>query len=322
MNSILRTSRVKSALSAVVCDSSGSGTVSVDGVTITGDGSVGNPLVATAGAAGLQAANNLSDVASAITSRANLDASHDRITVTDKATGFAPRLTDFEGASLKTNPLFRCTADLTVTLDQDSTDSIPVGFTIFGMTMSGFTTTFAAGASATMETSSGGATVVASATENFVLWSATKRAANVWSVQNGRAASGSFTEVPLQGFVATYTNMPSGAAEIAAGTTGRYRSKFDFTNFTSIRCVASVSVVGATNAGFYLEYSTDQSAWTTLGAGSGGDIARIGDAIGASVSDWITIPAGMKADVWIRGMGVAGDGAADPVVGRVGFQVK
>lgn len=273
-------------------------------------------------AALLVAANNLSDVASAPSSRANLDVSHDRITVTDKSTGFAPRLTDFEGASLKTNPLFRCTASFTVTLDQDSTDSIPVGFTIFGMTMSGYTTTFAAGSSATVETSSGGSTVVASATEQFVLWSATKRAANVWSVQNGRAASGSFTEFALTALVVTYTNMPAGAQEIAAGTTGRYRTKVDLTNFTQIRCLVSFSVAGATGAGFYLEYSTDQSAWTTLGTATGSDLASVAGTVGANVSAWITLPAGAKADVWLRGMGVGGDGAADPVVGRVCAQVK
>lgn len=315
MNSILRTSRVKSALSAVVCDSSGSGTVSVDGVTITGDGSVGNPLVATAGAAGLQAANNLSDVASAITSRANLDASHDRITVTDKATGFAPRLTDFEGASLKTNPLFRCTADLTVTLDQDSTDSIPVGFTIFGMTMSGFTTTFAAGASATMETSSGGATVVASATENFVLWSATKRAANVWSVQNGGAPTGSQMILTFVATVLTHTNLPAGVQRVS-NVADRYGLRVDLTNATTIRAGVGCSVAGSSGSGWYIRYSTDGSSYNDIGTATGSNLALL-TSTGVNISDAITIPAGAKSLVWLEIVSINGNGVADPVTGTL-----
>ena len=273
--------------------------------------------------AALQAANNLSDVSSIPSSRANLQASHDRVTVTDKSAGFHPIYTDFQTTGVKTNPLYRCTASFTVTLDQDSTDSIPVGATFYGMTMSGFTTTFSAGSGATVETSSGGSTVVCSASAGFFLWSATKRAANTWSVQNGSPASGSFAEFPFFASVLTFTNMPSGAQEVAAGTTGRYRLKVDLTNFTSLRVAVSYSVVGATGAGFYCDYSTDQSLWTTIGTGTGTNLCKIDNAtVGAYTSDWITIPAGAKGDVWLRGMGINGDGAADPVIGRISVQVK
>lgn len=291
-----------------------SGNVVVDGTTITGQGTPSDPLVSQ----GLYPFNNLSDVDDATESRDSISAQHDRVTVTDKDTDFTPAAADFTGIV----PLYRATEDLIITLPSDGSVGISVGRSFYVMVMSGKTVTFSAGSGATMETSSGGGTAVCQAGENFLLVSITKRAGSTWSVQNGRAPSGSFTEFALVATALTFTNMPSGAQEIAAGTTGRYRTKVDLTNFTSIRCCASVSVVGATNAGFYLEYSTDQSSWTTIGSGSGGDIARIGDAIGASVSDWISLPSGAKADVWLRAIGVAGDGAADPVVGRVTAQVK
>lgn len=300
----------------------GGGTVSVDGVTITGDGSPGDPLVSVGAATSAQIANNGSDFASIPSTRANLSAAHDRVTPSTKGSTFAPVFTDFQTTGVKTQPLYICNASFDVTLNQDATDNIPIGYTVLGITMPTYTTTFVAGSGATMITSSGGATIAPLSSEQFIQWSATKTAANSWYVQNGRAVSGSFTEFSLLAVTTTYTNQPAGAQELAAGTTGRFRTKVDLTNFTSIRTVVSVSVVGATNAGFYLEYSTDQSSWTMLGSGSGGDIARIGDAIGASVSSWITLPAGAKADVWLRGFSVAGDGAADPVVGRVAAQVK
>lgn len=274
------------------------------------------------GTGDLVSTNNLSDVASVPSSRANLDVAHDRITVTDKSSGFNPVFTDFETTGVKTNPLYRCTASFTVTLDQDSTDSIPVGFTIFGMTMSTYTTTFAAGSGATVETSSGGSTVVASATEGFVLWSATKRAANTWSVQNGRAPSGSFSVIPMLSTTSTFTNWPASEGEIISGaTTGRFRNKFDLTNFTSIKVIASASVAAA-QGNLYPSYSTDQSSWTTIGTGTGSDKCSP-TSIGINESGWITIPAGAKSEVYLRVLQQGGSGSSpNAIIGNIHFLVK
>ncbi len=264
---------------------------------------------------GLLSANNLSDVVSAPESRINLGSSHDRITVTDKSISFALNLTYFEGVGLKTNPLLRLTDNLTVTLDQDSTDSIPVGFTSFFMTMSGKTTTFAAGFGATVETSSGGYTVVASATEQFVLSSATKRAANVWSVQNGRAASGAQMILTFAATVLTHTNLPAGVQRIS-NVANRYGLRVDLTNSTTIRSGVGCSGAGAAGSGWYIRYSTDGSAYTDIGSASGSDLALM-TAVGVNVSDAISIPAGAKSFVWLEIVSINGDGVADPVTGTL-----
>lgn len=163
--------------------------------TLTGSekipiGGASTPITTPADIATYAGTLDLSTVAHPAAARNNIDALHDRYTFTSKDSGFSTAIADFEsGTSVKTSPLYLCTASFTVTLRQDSDDSIPVGFTIAGITQQGFTTTFAAGSGASVETSSGGTTVVCTSPEQGVFWTATKRATNTWFVQNGRASS-------------------------------------------------------------------------------------------------------------------------------------
>ena len=312
IQSTLRRTRIKSILASVICDSTGGiSSVVTDGVTITGDGTSSNPLVSVGASGALQAVADLADVASAVTSRQNLAAEHDRFTVTDKNSGFSPALADFAGLL----PLYRCTASFTVTLPSDSTEAIPVGKTFYGITMSTYTTTFAAGGGATMETSSGGATAVASATENGFFWSATKRAANTWFIQNGRASTGSQMIVTFVGAVLTHTNLPAGVQRVS-NVANRYGVRVDLTNASTIRAGVGCSLAGYAGSGWYCRYSTDGSSYTDIGTATGSNLALMTTA-GINVSDAITLPAGAKSFVWLEIVSILGDGVADPVTGTL-----
>lgn len=72
-----------------------------------------------------------------------------------------------------------------------------------------------------------------------------------------------------------------------------WRDEFDLTAWTEARLV--VDVVAAADAGIKgaIQYSTDQSAWTTLCE------AAI-DATGTIVGTYTTMPADTAADVWLR----------------------
>jgi hypothetical protein len=61
---------------------------------------------------------------------------------------------------------------------------------------------------------------------------------------------------------ATWTNQPLAATELF-GTVHR-RVKIDLTYASQVRLMARVSTIGATNAIIYAEYSSDESAWSTL----------------------------------------------------------
>ncbi len=215
--------------------------VYTDGVSVTGDGTAGNPLVSSGG--GLKAANNLSDVASVIVSRNNLDVAHDRFTTYTKSSSFAPALADWEsGTSVKTNPLYIVTSTATITLNRDSIDNVPIGYTADFLIMAGATATFAAGASATVNSSSGGYSVVAAGSEAAVRCSAEKTAANTWFIQVGRASS-------------NYRNIVKLGSNVVNST-------------TSYADVTGLSFSGGAGTTYYFRFfAVYDSAATTTGSG-------------------------------------------------------
>lgn len=115
----------------------------------------------------------------------------------------------------------------------------------------------------------------------------------------------------------TWSNMPLAATELF-GTTHR-RVKIDLTYASQIRLMARVSTIGTTNSIIYAEYSTDESAWSTLTANN---LAIGGGSAGTRVTAWENVPSGALADVFVRIMGSGGDGAADPILGSVHLQVR
>ena len=123
-----------------------------------------------------------------------------------------------------------------------------------------------------------------------------------------------------------YTNMPNSEQYLQGS--GVYRRRFDATGFLEVRITALIGTIGtgANNPRMYPQYTTDLTAatgWTTIGAGT---IAS-GDAItmlstGEKASNWITLPAGAKADVLFRVAVNGGDGAGDPAMFNVLMQFR
>ncbi len=119
----------------------------------------------------------------------------------------------------------------------------------------------------------------------------------------------------------SWTNMPAALTELNGAT--RSRVKVDLTAAVNVRLTAAVSVVGAAGAAYRVQYATDgdaQGTWAYLDGNAGPSVTI--DALGGRVSPWATLVAGARADVWLRVVGINGDGAADPIVGNVVLAVK
>jgi len=118
---------------------------------------------------------------------------------------------------------------------------------------------------------------------------------------------------------AAWTAMPAALTELLGLTILRARA--DLTGASEARLVANVGTAGAaTPAKLRVQYSTDLAAWTYLdgAAGPGVDI----DSTGLRVSAWTAIEAAAAADVYLRVVGIDGDGAASPAFGSVYVQVR
>jgi hypothetical protein len=99
------------------------------------------------------------------------------------------------------------------------------------------------------------------------------------------------------------------------------RTKADLTNASQTRLLGNVETAGAgATTELRAQYSTDQSTWNSLDGGTGPSIAI--NAVGLRVSSWVNIAAGAKSDVFLRLVGINGDGAADPSFGITEIQVK
>lgn len=107
------------------------------------------------------------------------------------------------------------------------------------------------------------------------------------------------------------------------GNSNRNEAYFDGTNFTQCRVVARVVTQSASvnSPRLIPQYSTDGTNFTTIGTGTGTQSATMSSA-GAKKSDWITLPAGAKADVIFRIAQNGGDGTADPAIGFAALQFK
>jgi hypothetical protein len=120
--------------------------------------------------------------------------------------------------------------------------------------------------------------------------------------------------ISLLNVATVWTDMPASTTELFGGTDNR--SKIDLTEYLSCRVVVAVKVAGATGAKIKLQYSTNESSWADLTG-----TATV-DATGVKVSAWASIPAGALADVFIRAVGLTGDGAIDPNFTSIMLQVK
>lgn len=122
----------------------------------------------------------------------------------------------------------------------------------------------------------------------------------------------------LFSFGATWTAQPAALTELLGVTTAR--RKFDLRRYTQARVVAYVDTAGAAGAKLRAQYSTDESAWAYLDGATGPSVAV--DATGVEVSAWVDLEAAARADVFLRLVGIDGDGAADPVFGTLALQFR
>lgn len=122
----------------------------------------------------------------------------------------------------------------------------------------------------------------------------------------------------------TWTNMPAALTEWNGST--RTRTKIDLTHVNLVRLTAAVATPGVAGAEVRVQHSTDQVNWSYLD-GSSGATALDGPGIdigvdNCSASTWRALTAGAKADVFVRLVGINGNGAADPVVGLITLQLN
>ena len=112
-----------------------------------------------------------------------------------------------------------------------------------------------------------------------------------------------------------WTNMPAALTEFRAIL--NTRTKLDLTSATQSRITVRVGVAPVVNAKIKVQYSTDETTWVDLCS-----VTMPATANKTNVGVWTAVPAGAKADVFIRLVGIDGDGAADPTFGLITLQVK
>lgn len=147
---------------------------------------------------------------------------------------------------------------------------------------------------------------------------------DVWretSRRYGSLRSVQFQINPFPGQVA-WGNMTTAEQEIAGST--ELRTVHDFSGYQYCRVSTAMTsgATGAPGAFIYPQYSTDFSAWSSLSlAGGSAPSCRI-DTVGSTAGPWVPLASGAKTEVWLRIMGVSGDGAMDPFIGNVVLELK
>ena len=116
----------------------------------------------------------------------------------------------------------------------------------------------------------------------------------------------------------TWTDMPAALTEFNAVTVLRTRK--DLTRFTQVRVLVNNQTVGASGAEIRGQYSLNESSWDYLD-GSSGPGANVGTT-GVRSSAWVSLATAAKADVFLRIIGIDGDGAADPVFGLIALEFR
>jgi len=114
--------------------------------------------------------------------------------------------------------------------------------------------------------------------------------------------------------------MPLALTEWNGSTAGRIKA--DLTNATQARLIMRMGATPGTAGGeLRAQYSTNESVWDYLD-GVSGPACSVAVASTTVVSAWVTIAAGAKADVFLRMIGINGDGVAGPTFGNFSLQVR
>ena len=121
------------------------------------------------------------------------------------------------------------------------------------------------------------------------------------------------------GAVITWTNMAATLTEIFGLTA--HRLKFDLAGFHQARLVVNVEAAGhSTPALIRGQYSTDESSWAYLDGTSAPSVDI--SATGTKVSGWVDLVAAAQDDVFLRIVGLDGDGIVDPQFGLIAIEVR
>ena len=112
-----------------------------------------------------------------------------------------------------------------------------------------------------------------------------------------------------------WANMPATLTEFR--NVLNTRTKLDLTSSTQSRITVRQAVVAYAGSQLKVQYSTDDATWYDLSA-----IALSTTANVTLAGTWTNVPAGAKADVFVRIVGIAGNGVVDPSFGLITLQVK
>ena len=112
-----------------------------------------------------------------------------------------------------------------------------------------------------------------------------------------------------------WTNMPAALTEFRAVLNTRI--KLDLTTATYSRITVRVGVAPVVNAKIKVQYSLEESEWVDLCS-----MTLPATANKTNIGEWTVMPVGAKADVFLRLVGIDGNGTADPSFGLITLQVK
>ncbi|OGN99183.1 MAG: hypothetical protein A2Y89_03125 [Chloroflexi bacterium RBG_13_51_18] len=112
----------------------------------------------------------------------------------------------------------------------------------------------------------------------------------------------------------TWTNMPAAETEFAA--TYSTRTAIDVKHARLARLVTRLNAAAAANAKLKLQYAvTEGGTYTDLCS------VILGATTGVKVGGWTDVPAAAQKDVFIRVVGIDGDGVADPTFILINLQL-
>lgn len=112
----------------------------------------------------------------------------------------------------------------------------------------------------------------------------------------------------------TWMNLPAVAAELNGP---RLRAAAELTHYHQAR-VHVVRAGGSVFAGtkIAIQYSTDQSSWAYLDATSG-PFVDVSTTTNMVTGAWVDLDSGAKTDVFLRFVGLDGNGSSDPDFGNI-----
>ena len=119
----------------------------------------------------------------------------------------------------------------------------------------------------------------------------------------------------ISGALNTWAAMPAALTELGGLT--HSRMKLDLGSAWQCRLVTRVAIAGLSGATIRAQYSTDESAWSTLTTNT---VSLTNS--GTIASAWEDIPAAAKGDVFVRVVGQDGNGIAAVTIGNVILQVR